>query len=244
VNGRFMITFCHHLRRWLWLTISTTANVCFFCYCICKLTLALASASRASYGKGRISLTAQAAPTSSVVPLTIKTSTGYTGDAVRFLDTTGSTKCFITSTGTLVKQSGTFDIKHPLALQPSKRLRHSFVESPLVDNLYSGTAQFANSQAVVNIDEQFNMSTGTFVVLTTNARVLVSCNGCLVAWNLVGAVLTITCMQYCDNTAAEASYRIIAERADISILQNEITDDSGHLLTEYKARKEMRTSMT
>jgi hypothetical protein len=204
------------------------------CHAVCYFYVALAAASRASYTTGHIGLTAQASFASSAVPLTIKTSTGYIGDVIQGWDSSGSKIFSIATSGTIIKQSGTFDIKHPLALQPSKRLRHSFVESSLVDNLYSGTAQFSNSQAVVNIDEQFNMSTGTFVALTTNARVLVSCNGCLVAWNLVGAVLTITCKQHCDNTAAEASYLIIAERADISILQNEITDGSGHLITEYK----------
>jgi hypothetical protein len=169
------------------------------------------------------------------VPLTIKASTGYTGDVVSVLDSAGSTTFSIATTGTVAKQSGTFDIQHPLSSQTAtKRLRHSFVESPLVDNLYSGTVRFENKTAVVNIDEQFKMSSGTFVALTTNARVLVTCNGCTADWSLTGAVLTVTCIQFCDSaTAQEASYRIVAERADIGILHNDITNDSGHLVTEY-----------
>jgi hypothetical protein len=204
------------------------------CHAVLLLHVALAAASRASYTTGHIGLTAQASFASSAVPLTIKTSTGYNGDVIQGWDSSGSKTFSIATSGTIIKQSGTFDINHPLTSQSSKRLRHSFVESPLVDNLYSGTAQFLDSKAVVNVDEHFGMSTGTFVALTTNARVLVSCNGCLADWNLVGAVLTVTCMQYCDHTAAQASWRIMAERADISIQLNEITDASGHLITEYK----------
>jgi hypothetical protein len=181
---------------------------------------ALASASRASYSTGHIGLTAQASLTTSVVPLTIKTSTGYSGDVIQAVDSSGAKTFSIGTTGTIVKQSGTFDIQHPLlSTQPTKRLRHSFVESPLIDNLYSGTVQFAeNKTAVVHIDEQFNMSAGTYVALTANTRVIVSCNGCLADWCIIGAVLTITCTYFCDSTTAQASYRIIAERADIGVL--------------------------
>lgn len=72
--------------------------------------------------------------------------------------------------GSISKGSGTFLIDHPL--DPiNKNLRHGFVEAPEYVNIYRGEVRLVNGRAAVNIDEHFEMTTGTFWALNTDITV-------------------------------------------------------------------------
>jgi len=71
---------------------------------------------------------------------------------LRGLDSNGSvqTNASVSVVGSLSKSSGSFEIDHPL--DPARRLlRHSFVESPEMRNLYFGQARTALGEAVVEL---------------------------------------------------------------------------------------------
>ena len=58
-------------------------------------------------------------------------------------------------TGTVSKGGGTFAIDHPLDPE-NKILRHSFVESPEMMNIYKGRAKLVNGKAVIELPEYFD----------------------------------------------------------------------------------------
>jgi len=101
-----------------------------------------------------------------------------------------------TISGTLSKNDGSFKIKHPL---PEKNkthyLVHSFIEGPQADLFYSGMIILGNDgKAIINIDDQFKMTRGTFEMLTCNRRHFTKNESgfTLVKSNLNGNELTIT----------------------------------------------------
>lgn len=57
--------------------------------------------------------------------------------------------------GTLSKTAGTFKIDHPLD-PANKVLRHSFVESPKMMNIYNGRAKLVNGKAIIKLPDYFD----------------------------------------------------------------------------------------
>jgi hypothetical protein len=138
--------------------------------------------------------------------------------------------------GNLVKNSGSFNIKHPKPeLNDTHRLIHSFVESPEADNLYSGTVTLVDGTATVNLDTLARMSDGTWVNLNTDARVFTTNE---TGWDATkgtvsGNTLTITCQ---DATSTDTiSFLIIARRIDEWVMHDENFDDDGRLIVEREA---------
>jgi len=175
------------------------------------------------------------------------TITGYTRSAVTLkmdpttfnqLDLSGSFKVFgPITTGILSKQSGTFDIIHPLTT--SKKLVHSFIEGPRCDLIYRGTAQLQNGTTTVNIDTdcvsapECAMDEGTFEALATNPVCLVqnktSFNKTM--GTITGNILTIQCQ---DSTSTDiVHWMVIAERKDAFIKAWSKTNPDGFLITEH-----------
>jgi hypothetical protein len=84
-----------------------------------------------------------------------------TNDAAHFQ---GNVTVFgdLTVSGTVAKGGGTFKIDHPLD-PTNKYLYHSFVESPEMMNIYSGTiALDANGEAVVTMPDYFQALNGEY----------------------------------------------------------------------------------
>ena len=66
--------------------------------------------------------------------------------------------------GTLSKKAGSFEIEHPL--DSNKVLRHSFVESPDMKNLYNGIAELDwKGQAEVQLPDYARKSLRIFMIL-------------------------------------------------------------------------------
>ena len=135
--------------------------------------------------------------------------------------------------GTLSKTAGSFKIDHPLPeKQDSHYLVHSFVESPLVDNIYRGTIKLENGFAEINLDKQFNMTEGTFNTLNHNISVFTTNEE---TWDEVCGKVTANILKIeCQNKESTAmiSYLVIGERQDEPIKSSSMTDDNGRLITE------------
>jgi len=138
--------------------------------------------------------------------------------------------------GTLSKSSGCFDIVHPLpALSATKRLSHSFVESPQADNIYSGVVQLTDGKATVNIDEIHGMTGGTLTALNRCFRTFTTneTNWDPVRGSISGNTLTVeSCVA--DSTAT-VSWMVLGERQDPHMYENPFTDDEGRARVEYDA---------
>tara|TARA_R100001015_G_C4535037_1_gene100384 strand:- start:106 stop:669 length:564 start_codon:yes stop_codon:yes gene_type:complete len=138
--------------------------------------------------------------------------------------------------GTLSKSSGCFDIVHPLpALSATKRLSHSFVESPQADNIYSGVVQLTNGKATVNIDEIHGMTGGTLTALNRCFRTFTTneTNWDPVRGSISGNTLTVeSCVA--DSTAT-VSWMVLGERQDPHMYENPFTDNDGRARVEYDA---------
>jgi hypothetical protein len=143
--------------------------------------------------------------------------------------------------GALTKASGTFDIEHPLFGDPQRRLRHSFVESPRVDNVYIGEAALnATGFASVDLDAYFALTAGTFAALNGKPRVLVGGNDCLTGFAIEGSALSVWSRPaleplglYCG-AGAVVTFHVTAERRDAHILESKMTDADGRLVPEYE----------
>ena len=75
--------------------------------------------------------------------------------------------------GSLSKSSGSFRIDHPLKPE-THDLVHSFVEGPQADNLYRGKIELVDGRAVIDLDEWFGMTPGTFLALNRDLQAFVS----------------------------------------------------------------------
>jgi len=136
--------------------------------------------------------------------------------------------------GTFAKSSGCFDITHPLpALSATKRLSHSFVESPQADNIYSGVVQLTGGSATVNIDEIHGMTSGTLTALNRCFRTFTTNE---TNWDPVrGSVTdnTLTIESCVADSTATVSWMVLGERHDPHMLANEHTDNEGRARVEY-----------
>ncbi len=134
-------------------------------------------------------------------------------------------------TGALSKSSGSFKIDHPLKPE-THHLVHSFVESPQADNTYSGVINLQNGRAIIDLDDEFNMTPGTFLALNRELRAFVNNAD---TWDLVrakvmGSQLIIDCQNPDSN--AEVSWLVIGERQDKEIHESSLTDDMGKIIVE------------
>ena len=131
----------------------------------------------------------------------------------------------------LSKGSGSFKIKHPLKPE-THNLIHSFVEGPQADNIYRGVTKLENGQAVIDIDERYNMTPGTFVALNRDTQVWVNNAETwdLVRANIEGSKITIECQNTESN--ATISWLAMGERQDKEIYASTLTDDNGRIIIE------------
>jgi hypothetical protein len=136
-----------------------------------------------------------------------------------------------TIAGSLSKQSGSFKIDHPLK-PDTHHLVHSFVESPQADNTYTGQVQLKDGYAVINLDEWFGLTEGTFVALNRDFRVFTTneTDWDAVRGRLVDNKLTIECQNGKSN--ATVSWLVVGERQDDAIYESSLTDDFGKIVVE------------
>ena len=133
--------------------------------------------------------------------------------------------------GALSKSSGSFKIDHPLK-SDTHHLVHSFIEGPQADNLYRGVVQLEKGKAVINLDDWFNMTTGTFVALNRDIQAFVNNSETwdAVRANVQGSQLIIECQNSESN--ATVSWLVIGERQDKEIYESILTDDNGKIIVE------------
>ena len=129
-------------------------------------------------------------------------------------------------TGALSKGSGSFKIEHPVK-PDTHYLYHSFVESPLTDLIYRGKAKLVNGKALINIDEHFGMTEGTFEALVDDKQVFTTNED---SWDAVkgkvqGNQLNIECQNKDFN--GYVSWLVIGDRKDKHIMEADWTDERG-----------------
>ena len=141
--------------------------------------------------------------------------------------------------GSLSKGSGSFDIAHPL--DATKRLRHSFTESPRYDLIYRGRVTLVDGKATVNLDADCGgsspMTPGTFEALTRDPDIfLQNASG----WNnlrgsVSGATLFIESQTSCSDVV---SWMVVAERKDAHIVDGAggMADSNGKMVLEYEVK--------
>jgi hypothetical protein len=137
------------------------------------------------------------------------------------------------ATGTLSKGGGTFSIPHPLpVMKETHLLRHSFVESARMDNIYRDSIRLENGKAKINLDTHFKMTEGTFVLLNRDCSVITSNEE---TWEHIrGKVLENILTIECENEASTTlvSYMVIGERKDDFIKASKMTDNEGYFVPE------------
>ena len=144
--------------------------------------------------------------------------------------------------GALSKGSGTFDIPHPISILGAAgwRLRHSFVEAPRAENIYTLVVPLnATAEVTVDVDIAFAMSPGTFGALNRDPRILATGNGCTVRWSFaVPPVLHLTGARTGEPWLCQPHDNItvllVAERHDPNIRTADFTDNDGRVVPEYR----------
>jgi hypothetical protein len=137
----------------------------------------------------------------------------------------------VTIAGALSKGSGSFKIDHPLKPE-THHLVHSFIEGPQADNLYRGVIQLENGRAVIDLDDWFGMTAGTFLALNRDIQAFVNNSETwdAVRANVQGSQLVIECQNADSN--ATVSWLVIGERQDKEIYESILTDDNGKIIVE------------
>lgn len=197
-------------------------------------------------GHGFITLVGE----SDVVTLDVTGVAGQSANLLSVADNGGtntltfSTAGALAISGALSKGSGTFDIPHPLEelREAGWRLRHSFVEAPRADNVYSGMVRLnGTAEALIDLDASFNMTPGTFLALNRDPRILVSGNGCTVKWFHVAATLRLkgdakgTAPWLCQ-AQDDVTFLVIGERQDETVRRSDFMDAEGSFVPEYQPR--------
>ena len=141
--------------------------------------------------------------------------------------------------GALSKNSGSFKIDHPLPEKSeTHHLVHSFVESPLADNIYRGVATLTDGTAQVNIDSYTGMTEGTFSALNGNPQIFLQNESGFepVKGHVTDNILYIQCR---DETSTDTiSWMVVAERQDQHMLDTEWTDEFGRPVLEPEKNPE------
>ena len=133
--------------------------------------------------------------------------------------------------GALSKNSGSFKIDHPLK-PDTHHLVHSFVEGPQADNLYRGKIELVDGRAVIDLDEWFGMTPGTFLALNRDLQAFVSNeeDWDAVRAKVMGSQLVIECQN--ARSKASVSWLVVGERQDNEIYESSLTDDYGKIIVE------------
>ena len=145
------------------------------------------------------------------------------------------TNNYVFISGNLSKPYGSFQIDHPLPeMKDSHHLIHSFVESPQANNIYRGKVTLENGTATINLDNESNMTEGTWVLLNRDPHVYTSNE---TDWDHVrgtinGNILTIECQN--TNSTATVSWLVIGERHDEYMMKTVATDDNGRVIVELE----------
>jgi hypothetical protein len=121
--------------------------------------------------------------------------------------------------GTTSSKIKSFKIDHPNNKKAS--LIHYSVESPQMDLLYSGETSLINGKAIIDIDNKFSMSNGTFHALNKDIKVFTSNE---TGWDPVKGFinseknLEIICKN--ENSEDTISYLLIGTRQDKDALKH------------------------
>ena len=134
--------------------------------------------------------------------------------------------------------SGTknFRINHPIKAEADKNkmLYHNSIEAPRCDNVYSGKVKLKKGKATVNLDnnDYYKMTEGTFLLLNKDFRIYVNNNENFdrVIGKIKGNKLNIVCENNTSNVVID--WMVIGTRKDQEIIENDLTDDNGDLITE------------
>ena len=135
--------------------------------------------------------------------------------------------------GSLTAGSKSFKIPHPL---PSKsethNLLHSSIEGPQADLIYRGESTLVGGIVTVNIDTAGRMTEGTFELLCTNISCFTSneTDWTPVKGSVSGNILTIQAQD--SSSTAKISWMVVGERKDENMINLDITDSNGRLITE------------
>ena len=133
-----------------------------------------------------------------------------------------------------VSEFKNFKINHPLPqMESSHDLYHSSVEAPQADNIYRGKIDLIDGKAEINLDIVSRMTEGTFVSLNTNIQCFTSNES---DWDSVrgkvdGNILKIECQN--NKSKATISWLVIGERCDKDIINSNLTDENGKMITEH-----------
>lgn len=135
--------------------------------------------------------------------------------------------------GTLSKGSGSFQIEHPLeSKKETHTLVHSFIEGPQADNIYRGKVDLKSGKAEINIDENSNMTNGTFEALNREIQCFTSNE---TGWDSVkGTVIgNILKIESSNNESSDTiSWLVIGERKDKHMYETNWTDENGKVIVE------------
>jgi hypothetical protein len=133
--------------------------------------------------------------------------------------------------GTTFNVDGTknFKITHPI--DETKNLVHVSIEGPRADLLYRGTAKLVNGTATINLDEEYELISGTWKALCRNPQVWVTsvdgwepCKG-----SVTDEILTIQSKD--TNCSETVNWLVVAERQDAS-MYNPSCDENGRPILE------------
>ena len=127
--------------------------------------------------------------------------------------------------------SKSFSIPHPFL--ENTKLRHSNVETPELKNMYMGRSQMQNGSIMINLDDQFHMSEGTFEAINKEAYTVTTNESDFepVKGNVSGNILEIVSQDVSSN--AEVSWIVFAKRNDIAIQDTSLLDASLNYIAEF-----------
>lgn len=125
-----------------------------------------------------------------------------------------------------------FEINHPLL--DNHRLRHTCVETPQVVNMYHGKCVLKDGMNVINLDQHFNMTEGTFNAINKNVFVCTSNETDFdkVKGNVSSNLLTIISKN--TTSIATIAWNVFGIRNDTIMNNSSLLDTSGNYVTEYK----------
>ena len=92
--------------------------------------------------------------------------------------------------------------------------------------------QLENGRAVIDLDDWFGMTAGTFLALNRDIQAFVNNSETwdAVRANVQGSQLVIECQNADSN--ATVSWLVIGERQDKEIYESILTDDNGKIIVE------------
>jgi len=136
--------------------------------------------------------------------------------------------------GFTVNGAKTFEIIHPK--DETKKLRHACVEGSEVKNIYRDTVNVSGS-CIINLDEHFNMTTGTITALNKNMSVSLCNNATFdnVIGYLEGSILHI---EVETDEPTTISFIVFGTRQDDAIKRSSCVDENGDLITEFYSKND------